>query len=144
MTPRRRPGQSSHARRIVLSSDEEEADEEAAAVRDNANLSTSSGVRPRRLFDDDVIDLTLSSPESTSPKSQVFPLTKPTKPTGSVQKKRAMPISRHQSRSSPEPEAMIPLFRDDSDDEDSCEHQDDDDRSYDPFSVDDDDAILVL
>ena len=142
MTPRRRPGQTSHTRRIIFSSDEEEADEEAAAIPENGNKPIRSGVHPRRLFDEDVIDLTLSSPESTSPKSQVLPLTKPTKPTGSV--KKAKPVSRARNHSSPEPEAMIPLFRDDSDDGDDCEHQDDDDRSYDPFSVDDDDAILVL
>ena len=139
MTPKRRPGQPSHARRIVLSSDEEEADEEAAGVIENNSQPIPSSVHPRRLFDDDVIDLTLSSPESTSPRSQDLPWTKPTKPTGSV--KKAKSISRAQNHPSPEPEAMIPLFRDDSDDGD--DHQDDDDRSYDPFSVDDN-AILVL
>ena len=141
MTPRRRHGQTTHTRRVVLSSDEESA----------GSTRTPQGVtgrRPPRIPDEDVIDLTLSSPESTGAESPVPSPIKPTispKKTGTGTTVNASKSARPPAK---EPDGMLPLFLDDSeseheDDKDLARDSDQERGRYDPFSVDDG-VILIL
>ncbi|KAM5531516.1 hypothetical protein V8D89_014841 [Ganoderma adspersum] len=144
ITPRRRHGQTPHTRRIVLSSDEE-----SGSVNETRTPRGPAGRQPPKILDDDVIDLTLSSPESTGAES---PVPSPVKRTVSPKKKigKGTPLNATKSARPPakEPDGMLPLFLDDSESEheDGQEPDRDSDQEggpYDPFSVDDG-AILVL
>nr|VWP02555.1 Oligopeptide transporter OPT-like protein [Ganoderma boninense] len=141
VTPRRRHGQG--PRRIVLSSDEDSASE-----NETRTLRRPPGRQPPRVPDDDVIDLTLSSPESANVQSPVSSPTKPTvhsKKDGKGKTLKATPDPRMPAK---EPDGMLPLFLEDSesDRDDGQELDRDSDkacRDRDPFSGDDG-AILVL
>ena len=141
MTPRRRHGQTSYTRRIVLSSDEE-------SVGETRTPQALTNRRPPRIPDDDIIDLTLSSPESTGAKS---PVPSPIKPTISPKKTgEGTLVNASKSVRPPvkEPDGMLPLFLDDSESEhedgkDPARDSDQEGGRYSPFSVDDG-AILIL
>ncbi|KAI1786310.1 SprT-like family-domain-containing protein [Ganoderma leucocontextum] len=139
VTPRRRHG---HSRRIVLSSDEE-----SDAASETRTPRAPAGRRPPRILDDDVIDLTLSSPEST--KLPVPPSsTKPAVPSKKSGKRTATKTTQGVRPPTKEPDGMLPLFLGDSESEheDGLELDRGSDRegfAYDPLSADDD-AILIL
>nr|VWP01090.1 Eukaryotic-type serine/threonine kinase (Serine/threonine protein kinase) [Ganoderma boninense] len=144
VTPRRRHGQGSHtARRIVLSSDEDFASE-----NETRTPRRPAGRQPPRVPDDDVIDLTLSSPESASAQS---PVPSPTKPAVLLKKDgkgRTLKTTPDPRTPAKKPDGMLPLFLEDSESErdDGQELDRDSDKAgidRDPFSGDDG-AILVL
>ncbi|KAI0761696.1 SprT-like family-domain-containing protein [Trametes elegans] len=168
---RRNPCRTPRARRVVVSSDSEDSDpvehasDEGDAHRRPTLLQSrdpaSRGPRRHLPSDDDVIDLTMSSPEQDSPRSragggsQCVP-EKDVVGRGEGKGRSASPIK----RSLDEGGEMIPLYRDDDDDddgdgngdedsdddgeEDRNDEEDEDRRmSEDPFAMDDG-SILVL
>ncbi len=106
--------------------------------------------RAPRVPDDDVIDLTLSSPESTLAELPVLPSTKPAAPPKKSGKDIASKTTQGLRSPAKEPDGMLPLFLDDSESEHEGGQEPDSDSDqegvlYDPFnSVDNDSAILVL
>ncbi|PIL30889.1 hypothetical protein GSI_07058 [Ganoderma sinense ZZ0214-1] len=143
VTPRRRHGQGPYtARRIVLSSDEDSAPENETRTPRGATCQQSP-----RVLDDDVIDLTLSSPESANAQSPVLSPTKPTVQSKKGGKGKTLKTTIGPRTPAKAPDGMLPLFLDDSESEreDDPEpgRRSDDEEGYDPFSVDDG-AILVL
>ncbi|KAH9850672.1 SprT-like family-domain-containing protein [Lenzites betulinus] len=146
--PARRPHKTPHGRRVILSSEDEDEDcLQDDCAKGRASPTTPARPARRRLpLDDDVIDLTVSSPEPEprpeSQKASAPPeaLTTPgenvqdaSKPKG----KGKRPTTQHASAAE-EAKNIIPLFLD-SDDEDN----ENSGEAEDPFAFDDG-SILVL
>lgn len=126
VTPRRKP--SSRVRNVVLSSDSESEDAPEEYVDfDDTPAKRTPGKRRHPIDESDVIDLTLTSPES---EGEEFAVPVPGNST---------PTKKKLARSVPKDvENIMPLFLDDSGpDEDEAP------RFNDPFSVDDG-SILIL
>ena len=140
MTPRRRLGKTPRAARLVLSSDEESESDSARPGAADVAPRTPNAHRPRDVGpEEDVIDLTLTSPESDSP------ATKPPPRSAKASTKRTTrkPPAAQDEYGVP----SIPLFLDDSDSDDSegaaahvLEHLFPDDSS----DEDDNAGILIL
>ena len=143
MTPRRRPGQAPHLRLIVLSSDEE-----SSPVIETRTPQASARRHAPVIPGDDVIDLTLSSPESSDVEPPGLPPTKPTTSSKKSGKGIASKTTHSPHSYAKEPDEMLPLFLDDSESEreDSREPErasEQEEVPYDLFPADDG-TILVL